>query len=82
MKCFILKTQADPSKEPYGRHVSSLTAVAEHWRGSASGQRAAEASDAVLEAALLSFHTVCGLELNVNSYCGHLPSCASLVFIA
>lgn len=25
----------------------------------------------------LSFYTVCGLEMNVKTYCGHLPFCAS-----
>lgn len=45
MKCFILKTQADPSKEPYERHVSSLTAGAEHRTRELAGQRAVEASD-------------------------------------
>lgn len=29
-----------------------------------------------------SFYTVCGLEMNVKTYCGHLPFCASSAFIA
>ncbi|XP_037662063.1 upstream-binding protein 1-like [Choloepus didactylus] len=31
---------------------------------------------------LLSFYTVCCLEMNVKTYCGHFPFCASLAFTA